>query len=186
MGFEAPAAHTEPASSPWFAWDLSPTSPEAAVPPGNPRRKGQCNLPNVHQDPTQTCLICRLLPGVQDFDSCGAVRRRKGRSGGFYWDPPISFPTSFSTSLLVVLKSGLSGLLRSLSETNAGWWAAAVAAGKVWRMLQVSGSVSSPERSGRDSRGHLAACFFSHTSAVFWFQSRRLRSESQVLCVCLY
>lgn len=76
-------------------------------------------------------MFNRLLPSGQDFDSRGAVSRRKRTSGGFYWDPSISFPTSFSTSSLVGLESGLLGLLRSLSEGNVGRQAAVVAAGKV-------------------------------------------------------
>jgi len=47
-GFWAPAACVEPASSPWLAWDVSPTLAEAVVPPENPYGKDQHDLSNVN------------------------------------------------------------------------------------------------------------------------------------------
>lgn len=94
VGF-VPQLPIEPVSSWWFDWDLSPPFAEAKVPPGNPHRKGQLGTSNVNQVLTQTCLICRFLPGVQNFESYGAIQGRIGSSDAFYWDPFISFPFNF-------------------------------------------------------------------------------------------
>lgn len=71
----------------------------------------------------------RLLPSVQDFGSCGAVRRKKGRSGGFCCYSSVSF--LFHFPLLIGLESGLWGLLRLPAGVNVKCQAAVVAAGKV-------------------------------------------------------
>lgn len=60
-GFRASGAHTESALSPWFDWDLTPTSAEAVVPHRNPCRKGVSTVSNVNQDLIQVCLIYRTV-----------------------------------------------------------------------------------------------------------------------------
>lgn len=94
-----------------------------------PPEKVSMFFSNANQDLTPVYLMYRLLPSVQDFGSCGAVRRKKGRSGGFCWDSSISF--LFHFPLLVGLESGLWGLLRPPAEVNVECQAAVVAAGKV-------------------------------------------------------
>lgn len=120
---------------PWFQWDLPPALAEAGVPPGNPCRKGQHSLSNVSHDLIQMCRWkYRLMPGGQDSDNCGA-RERAGLVGFTGIHQSLShlvFYSSLCWTRMWPLKSPLSAL-------RAGVRAAVVAAGKVWRKLEVSG-----------------------------------------------
>lgn len=83
------------------------------------------------------------------------VGRREGRSGGFCWDPSLSFPSCFLLFSLLdsnVIAQVPTGPSQGRVEGSCGGCREGVKDVASLRLF-------SPEGFGRDSRGHLAAVF---------------------------